>query len=281
MTQSITPDDDELDLRKLAQVVLTRWYWIVLATVLTAAVALGVSLIMPEQYRASSAVAIVKPDVIFRFEGRIITEFQLPQSKDVPDLAISDSVLQAVIESKSVRTSTRKIGSDVLRERFETSLSDTIVKLSVEDTDPARAAALANAWGVATVHKLNEIYFPSSQEQGMFAKQAEGARPTWNDAQEALISFQESNPDRVHLKRLNELESKLSWTLHQQRILNIRMQDTRTELARFDDRDLDSTSDLTDDLLQLKLTALSLLSAPGTPVDLQLQFQGFDPGNVF
>ncbi len=45
MTQSITPDDDELDLRKLAQVVLTRWYWIVLATVLTAAVALGACIV--------------------------------------------------------------------------------------------------------------------------------------------------------------------------------------------------------------------------------------------
>jgi uncharacterized protein involved in exopolysaccharide biosynthesis len=275
MAQNINPYEDEIDLRRLAQVVLTRWYWIAIATVLTAAVALGVSLIMPEQFRAASAVAIVKPDVIFRFEARIATEVEVPQSKGVPDLALSDSVLQAVIDSPA-GASLDPEGKfvDVLRQRFETSLVDTIIKLSVEDTDPAFAAALANAWAEATVQKLNELYLPSSQEQGMFAQQAEGARQVWNDAQEALIAFQESNPERVLLQRLNAHEEKLSWTLDKQRVLNSRVQDASVVLQRLEDQDVDSTSDLTEDLLLLELTARSLLSDPGAPVDLQLQFQG-------
>jgi succinoglycan biosynthesis transport protein ExoP len=261
MTQSLNPYEDEIDLRRLVRVVLTRWYWIAIATVLTAAVALGVSLIMPKQFRASSAVAIVKPDVIFRFEAKIATEVEIPQSKGVPDLAMSDSVLQAVIDSPAgASLDPDDVYVDVLRERLETSLADTIVNLLVEDTDPARTAALANAWAEATAQKLNELYLPSSLEQGMFAQQAEAARLVWNNAQRALIAFQDNNPERVLLQRLRVLESKLAWTLQSERTLETVVQDARSILARLDGSDSESLADLTDDLATLILTSRSLLS---------------------
>ena len=123
--------DDEIDLREIVRVILAKWRWIAAATIISAAVALGVSLLLPKKYQASAYVALTKPDVVFRFDPRITTEVETPAGKGIPDLALSGDVLQIVLDSSAAATlDPAKKFVDVFREKVKVILSDTLGHLS-------------------------------------------------------------------------------------------------------------------------------------------------------
>ena len=276
--------DDEIDLREIVRTILAKWRWIAIATVLSAAVALGVSLLLPKKYQASAYVALTKPDVVFRFDPRITTEVETPAGKGIPDLALSGDVLQVVLDSSAAATlDPEEQFVDVFHERVNATLTDTILELSVEDNDPERAASLANTWAEAVTQKLNIIYAPTSRAQDLFESQAEAAQEQWEVAQQALVDFQKANPERILKQQLLVQEQALATYLYADQAIGLVLQDAFTLLVRLEGREIYAETDFQDDLTALLLTMQSLVSTsnsvpsivtPATPLDLQIQVQG-------
>ena len=276
--------DDEIDLREIVRTILAKWRWIAIATVLSAAVALGVSLLLPKKYQASAYVALTKPDVVFRFDPRITTEVETPAGKGIPDLALSGDVLQVVLDSSAAATlDPEEQFVDVFQERVNATLTDTILELSVEDNDPERAASLANTWAEAVAQKLNIIYAPTSRAQDLFESQAEAAQEQWEVAQQALVDFQKANPERILKQQLLVQEQALATYLYADQAIGLVLQDAFTLLVRLEGREIYAETDFQDDLTALLLTMQSLVSTyssvpsivtPATPLDLQIQVQG-------
>lgn len=276
--------NDEVDLREIIRVLLARWRWIAAFTVLSAAVALGVSLLLPKKYQASAYVALTKPDVVFRFDPRITTEVETPAGKGIPDLALSGDVLQVVLDSSAAATlDQEKQFVDVFRERVNATLTDTILELSVEDSNPERAASLANAWAEAVAQRLNIIYAPTSRTQDFFEIQTEEALDQWEVAQKAFVDFQKGNPERILRQQLLVQAQALATYLGADQVIGLVLQDAFTLMVRLEGREANAETDFQDDLTALLLTMQSLVSTsssvpsnvtPGTPLDLQIQVQG-------
>ena len=282
--------DDEIDLREIVRVILAKWRWIAAATIISAAVALGVSLLLPKKYQASAYVALTKPDVVFRFDPRITTEVETPAGKGIPDLALSGDVLQAVLDSSAAKTlEPEKQFVDVLRERVNVTLSDTVLELSVEDSNPKRAASLTNTWAEAVAQRLNTIYAPTSRAQDLFEGQAEEAQERWEAVQQTLVDYQKVNPERILNQQLLVQEQALATYLHADQSIGLVLQDASTLIMRLERRDVQAETDFQDDLTALLLTMQSLVStsssvhsivAPVTPLDLQIQVQGTSLSNA-
>ena len=268
--------EDEIELREILQLIARRWPWIAAATILSAAAALGMSLLLPKQFTASTYVALTKPDVVFRFDPRITTEVEAPGGSGIPELALGDSVLQKVLDSptgKTMKPEDRQV--DRFREKLEANLSDTVLGLTVEDGDAARVAGLANVWAEAVAGLLNVLYAPSSRSQGLFQSQAEEALGRWKSSQQALVNFQATNPKQILERRLTAQEAALASYLDAHRALGLVLLDAGALQARLEGRALADKSSLRDDLASLLLTAQSVSSVRGSmPLELQVVAQG-------
>lgn len=296
MISSANQFEDEIDLREILRVILAKWHWIAAATVLSSAVALGVSLLLPKQYQASAYVALTKPDVVFRFDPRITTQVEAPGGRGVQSLALGDEVLREVLEDTAAATlDPEELFVDTFRERVDAALTDTVLKLSLEDNDPERAASLTNAWAKSVVRLLNAIYAPTSGALDLFESQAEEALAGWEAAQQALIDFQSTNKERILRQRLVARERVLASYLEAHRMLGLVLLDAQALQVRLAVRG-SAPSDLRDDLTMLLLATRSLVSTvssppsivepsveggivilPDTivsPLDLQIQLQG-------
>ena len=287
MATSETQINDEIDLREIVRVMLAKWYWIAAATIISAAVALGVSLLLPKKYQASAYVALTKPDVVFRFDPRITTEMETPAGKGIPDLAISGDVLQVVLDSSAAATlDPDKKFVDVFREQLNVTLSDTVLKLSVGDSDPERTASLANAWAEAVAQRLSTIYTPTSRTQGFFESQTKEALDQWEAAQQSFVDFQKVNPERILRQQRLVQEQALATYLHADQVIGLVLQDASTLTMRLEGREVHAETDFHDDLTALLLTMQSLVSTSNsvqsivTPVDLQIQVQGTSLSNA-
>ena len=82
--------EDEIDLRAYIGILLKNKYWIAGLTVLAAAVAFGVSALLPATYRSTALVTVTKPSYDVRFDSRLVARIDdQPSDKVYPALAIA------------------------------------------------------------------------------------------------------------------------------------------------------------------------------------------------
>ena len=280
--------DDEIDLREIVRAILAKWRWIAAATIISAAVALGVSLLLPKKYQASAYVALTKPDVVFRFDPRITTEVETPAGAGIPELALSDDVIQQTLDILVVgAVGLEEEPDEAHPEKVEVALTGTILQLLVEDNEPEMASSFANSWAETVVNRLNTIYAPSSRSQELFEDQADEALMQWEAAQQALIDFQLTNPELALSKHLIDQEQELMGYLEAHRSLGLVLQDAKALVSRLREVEDAEKADLRDELATLLLTIRSLSSTtvfPSTnvysgvevissPVEVQIQAQ--------
>lgn len=267
--------EDEIDLREILQLIIRRWRWIAATVLLSAAVALGISLLLPKQFTASAAVSLTKPDVVFRFDPRITTEVEAPGGRGIPQLALGDGALQQVLDSpagETMKPEDRQV--DKFREELAANLSDTVLVLTVEDGDAARVAELANVWAEAVAGLLNDLYAPSFRSLELIESQTEVALGRWKSSEQALIKFQAANPEQILEERLAAQKSALASYLDAHRALGLVLLDAGAVQARLEARSPGASADLQDDLAILLITALSVGPVSGsTPLELQVVAQ--------
>lgn len=203
--------EDVFDLREIVQRMLDRWKLIAGVTLLAGAAGLALSLLMPKQYKGSSIVVLTNPDVIFRFDPRIETRVEAPAGQGIPEIALSDGILQLVLESDAAQPLDDEILTlDVFRNRVNVKLVGTVLNLSVEGNDPALVAELANAWSDTLTHKLNALFASTPEDQIFYEEQAATAKDKWVDVQKELIDYQATNPETVLEQLLKSKADALS-----------------------------------------------------------------------
>lgn len=172
------------DLRQLATVVRRRWVWLVVPTILGLAAALAVSLAQPKQYDATVIMlagqgeGIADVTAIDAITKATQTLARMGTNRVVIEEALDDLRLDDELDAVDVAAS---VSSSV-------PVNTQQIEITVRNTDPERAAELANAIGTAFSGMVERS---ASKESGLSAS-------VW---QPALVPGAPSSPNL----RLNAL----------------------------------------------------------------------------
>ncbi len=212
-----------------------RWWVALLVFALTVGMTLGVSLLLPKQYKASASVVIdVKPDPISAviYGGAGSPAMMATQV----DIIKSDRVAQRVVrnlklaENPTVRQQWQDetngqgsietwLGSLFQRSMdVEPSRESSVISVSYKAADPRFAAGLANAFVQAYVDTSLELRVdPARQYSSFFETRVKESRESLERAQSRVSTFQKDNgiiatDERLDVEnaRLNELSSQLT-----------------------------------------------------------------------
>jgi len=222
-----------MNLNQFLAILKARWWVALLVFLITVGTTLGVSLLLPKQYSASSSVVIdVKPDPIAgQFAGMLAPSYMATQV----DVIQSDRVAQRVVrnlklaDNPQVRAdwleATGGQGSieDWLSGRFKAGMDvkpsreSNVISVSYRAPDPRFAAALANAFVQAYIDTSLELKVdPAKQYSNFFDLRAKEARDALEKAQSRVSAFQKekniiATDERfdVENSRLSELSSQL------------------------------------------------------------------------
>ncbi len=191
--------DDEIDLREYIAVLIKYWRWIVAASVLAAVIAFVVSSFLPRVYEATASVIILKSKTEISFDPKIqtTTEDQSTQKEyqsTLVGLVTSGEIAGTVFEKyRDVLPVDVKNVADLL-DSVEGSNTGDIISITVSDTDPVRAARLADAWAETYVSYVNRLY--GNQTTPLLVEvqsQAKEAEQSYQTAQSNLEEFLKNN----------------------------------------------------------------------------------------
>ena len=238
---------DEIDLRQVIQILLGGWRWIAAATLVGGLAALAVSLLLPKQHQASAAIVLTKPDVVFNFDPRITTQYNVPPGEGLPELATSDGILADVIgRVEETGVEARGLSRSKLAETSRASISGSMLSLIIRDSEPQRSADLANAWAEIMADRLNQVFAPSSEDKHEYANQAKEALASWQEAQQDLVAYQSANREEVLADELSALHDELQTNLHTRWTLGYAILDSQALVGRIDGGGGDAPHSLND-----------------------------------
>jgi uncharacterized protein involved in exopolysaccharide biosynthesis len=178
--------NDEIDLRKYIDVPLKHWKLIVSITGIAVFIAGLVSFLSPRVYEAKATVMIPQAE-----------------QKTLLSLARSPHVATAVIEQLGDRLTPREQKTGSILDMVEARGSDSFLEITVRNTDPEKAAAIANAWTELYVGHANEFYATLAGPQQMLRDSAHAARIVYEEKLEAYEDFRRTS-------RIDELTQRIS-----------------------------------------------------------------------
>jgi succinoglycan biosynthesis transport protein ExoP len=267
--------EDEIDLRAYIEVLLRYWKWILGLALAAAVVAFGVSMLLPRTYVASAVVLVTSPRYQIQFDPRFGTEEQTPVYKALPSLAMSDGILQNVVEgyAPSDKSGINPWTLAVLRGLAEaTSEGDpSLVLLKVTSRSPKDAAGIANLWADTLVERGNEIYGQSATDVGFFETQVSEAEEALQQAEAALIEFQARNQASIVSAQLDSLRQTQTDYLADQRMATYIIRDIEGLRAQLAEQTGDQAVSLADSITALFLQIKAFNAQASTPLQLQIQ----------
>jgi len=267
--------EDEIDLREYVEVMLRRWWWILGCAAAAMVTALAVSLLIPPTYEAASVLIVTEPRYQMQFDPRFETMEQWrPAYQVFPELAVSDGVLQALLQAYEPSPDA---GIDIwrlrtLREMVEaTSEGDpSLVKLTASSNSPADAAGLANAWAGELVVWANAIYSDGADDAEFFESQTAQAAATLERAEQALIDFQARDRASIVAAQLGSERQAQSDYLADQRMIRSLLQDIEGLRNQLTHRADEQPATLADELTSLFLQVKAFDAGAATPIQLQI-----------
>jgi uncharacterized protein involved in exopolysaccharide biosynthesis len=269
--------DQELDLRVYVTALLKHKYWIVGLAVGAAVVAMAVSFLLPPTYEATALVAVAKPSYEMRFDSRFapISGNLQPPYKAYPLLAMGDDTLSALAADLGDQLPDETRSVHALRSKLEaTSSGDpSLIRLTAQDGDPQRAAAIANQWAARFVQAANELYAQSTDELAFFEGQQAEAETTLAEAEAALIDFQARNQASILKAQLDHLKTTLSEHLAAIRLTDGIVQDAHTLRERLSRQNAGADALPSDEITSLLLEIQALNRSQELPIQLQVSVQ--------
>jgi uncharacterized protein involved in exopolysaccharide biosynthesis len=224
--------DQEIDLRLYIAILLKHKYWIIGLALFAAVTAAIISLALSPTYEASALVAITKPQYELQFDPRIrsLSGNVQPPYRAYPLLATSDEIVVALIADLGDRLEgqERTIQGFAGKLEAENTSDQSLVRLSVQDGDPQRAALIANHWAENFVQAANELYAQSSDELGFFTEQQTEAERELAQAEQALIDLQAQNRVAILGTQLAHARKALTTDLETIYTLETTIQNART-----------------------------------------------------
>ena len=234
--------EDEIDLGAIFQTLWKARLLIVSLTLAAALAAYAVSAwLLPEQYQATAYIGVGQPTVSYRAEG-LVLNITTPDIKVLPDAVRASFLLDQVAADPRVLAISgpnRKAFADQIEVSL---LGNSQLRLRVDDTDPQRAALLANVWAEKASEWINENYGVSSSAQ-LLEDQMIQAKQILDQAQDRLEMFLLTDQTLIFSDRLIADQTLLSCvrqrTSNAQTIIaqldNLREQTAQVESLRLAD----------------------------------------------
>jgi uncharacterized protein involved in exopolysaccharide biosynthesis len=269
-------NEQEIYLRPYLTGLWNKRYWLIGLCLLGVILGLAVSYLVAPTYEATALVASTLPRERIEFDSRIQTIADSQPLQAYPELALSDTVLVELLNHISVGPS---LTLTQLRKMVDASVGSdpSIIKLTVEYTDPGIAADIANTWAELFVTWANEIYGYQGDEQLVFfeARLSEAAGQL-EAAEQALINFQTDNRFTILENELLAAQQTQADYLAKKRQTELILQDVESLLPQAQDGNVANpvaVERLASILLQVR--ALGGVSAPDvTPLQIQLNVDG-------
>lgn len=183
------PEDDGpgISLAELGAMLARRWRLVGAATLAAGLAGLGVAFLIPNWYMASTVIlppqqqqssaasALAQLGALAGLAGGL-TNVKSPadqyvalmQSTTVSDRIIDQFKLQAIYDKEYRQDTRKKLRENV---RFGVGKKDGFITVEVDDREPARAAAIANAYVEQLRHMTNALAVSEAQQRRMFFEQ--------------------------------------------------------------------------------------------------------------
>ena len=188
--------EDEIDLRPYIDSLRRRWVWIVLSTALFGVFAFTVSSFITPTYEAT-ALVVVEPNDVVQFDSRFRDASDSQPLKALPELAISDELLQSVLTQLSLDNVNHV---QQLRQIVQANSGQdaSVIRLTVSYNDPQLAAQIATIWANEFIIRANDIFNDFDGEQVQFYQsQLIEAEEKLLALENELIAFQSENRSSV------------------------------------------------------------------------------------
>ena len=217
--------DQEIDLRPYIEAVLNKWYWVVGAGILAGLIGIATSFLISQNYKATALVALTESNQRVQFDPRIQTSVENQPPRAYPELALSDQLLGDMINTLPENYD---LTLTDLRKKFTAEFvgDESILRLTVNDADPFKAAEMANTWAELFVDWANKVYSGQGGEQlSFFEEQLGEARIKLDNAEQELINFQVHNRAYILENELLALQQTQADFLAKQRQTELVLQD--------------------------------------------------------
>jgi len=150
-----------VELRDYLRILRKSWGLIMVITLAGVAVAVAFSVFQKPAYSATAKIFVSTPSSGTTSELAQGNSFTVQRVKTYADLAATPLVLTPVIDSLGLNTSPDKLA---LRVAASAPLDTSIIAITVLDTDPERAAEIANATSQSLTTVVKDIETPSGAE---------------------------------------------------------------------------------------------------------------------
>ena len=225
-------NDQEIDLRKYVEAILSKWYWILGLGLLAGILAYTASLLLlAPSYEATALVSIIEPRQRVQFDPRIVTTEENQPLKAYPEIAVSDELLSTLHnESPPAASFTVQRLRSMLK--AAPGSDPSLLKLAVRNADAEVASDLANAWAELFVSWANNAYGDSSEEQLLFFEQRlEAAAVELKVAEDALVDYQAQNRSAILENELQTLRQTHADLLAKEKEIELLSRDIESLLA--------------------------------------------------
>jgi len=195
--------DDEIDLFELLKVLASHWKLLVLGSLATGMVAFGVAslipptftaqttMLPPQQQQSSAVAALSQLGALAGLAGGAAgikspadQYIALMQSVTVADRIIDEFKLMDLYEAKFRQDARKQLAGSV---RINAGKKDGLITVEVDDRDPARAAAMANAYVAGLRYVTSTLAVSEAQQRrAFFETQLQQTRDKLTRAQIAL-----------------------------------------------------------------------------------------------
>lgn len=195
--------DDEIDLFELIKVLASQWKLLVLGSLAVGMLAFGVAslipptftaqttMLPPQQQQSSAAAALSQLGALAGLAGGAAgikspadQYIALMQSVTVADRIIDEFKLMDLYEAKFRQDARKQLASNV---RINAGKKDGLITVEVDDHDPARAAAMANAYVAGLRYVTSTLAVSEAQQRrAFFEAQLQQTRDKLTRAQIAL-----------------------------------------------------------------------------------------------
>jgi len=225
-----------MDFHQLLLILRSRWKLVALSTVIVFAIALGVSLVLPKRYAATSSV-LAEAKTTDPISGSVMSATTLPGYISTQiDIISSDRVARRVVRMLGIDKSADAIelwrtdgeGKGTVESFYAERLAQgvdvkpgresNVISIGFKSANPKAAAAIANAYARAYVETTLELKVDPAREYATwFVERTRQLRDNLEKAQSKLSAYQRKNgivsvDDRLDVEnaRLSELSSQLA-----------------------------------------------------------------------
>lgn len=270
-------NEQEIDLRPYVTGLWNKRYWIIGFGLLGTVLGLVISSLIAPSYEATALVAATLPRERIEFDSRIQTLADSQPLEAYPELALSDTLLVELLDHMSIE---QPLTLAQLRKMVHASAGSdpSIIKLTVENTDPSLAAQMANTWAELFVTWANGIYgFQGDEQLVFFEARLSEAAAELGEAEQALVDFQTENRSGILENELSAAQQTQADYLAKQRQTELILQDVESLLPQTQDGNLTdpiAVERLASILLQVRaLGGVSESAAPLMQIQLNLDGQ--------